>query len=216
MTTKEIYKQQANRPQLAFSLFWIGLFFTLVFAGIAGWSLAHNLRTLTAEALDSTTWNMDGPLFGLWAFSVPLGSLLAAIGAFLYVKTKAYFAWLTGIGVLGVVIVMTFMLGAEYYPPLFGIGGILILVFFFTIVWLWMKKYATLDMVGRIAGSFKLVGYLFWLNASWFLCGEFGSLHQRAFEGRSAPSPIEIMVYLVLGWFFVMIGEYKSQRLKGN
>jgi hypothetical protein len=58
-----------------------------------------------------------------------------------------------------------------------------------------------------------MVGYLFWINASWFLCGETGKLHLKAFEGDPAPSPIEIMVFLVLGWLFVMVGEYKAARL---
>jgi hypothetical protein len=41
-------------------------------------------------------------------------------------------------------------------------------------------------------------------------------LHLKAFAGDPAPSPIEIMVFLVLGWFFVLLGEYKSmQRKKG-
>lgn len=203
-----------GKQKLALSLFWIGLLYALIFAGIAGWSLTHNLRTLTTAELEATIWNLDGPLFGFWALSVPLGSLLAGIGAFLYVKTRPSFAWLTGIGVLGVVIVMTFIWSAEYYSMLFGIGGIVILVSFFTIVWLWMKKYAALDIQGKIAGSFTMIGYLFWMNASWFLCGETSKMHLKAFEGSPAPSPIEIMVFLMLGWFFVLIGEYKSRQLK--
>jgi hypothetical protein len=86
----------------------MGLLYAVVFAGVAGWSLSRTFRTHTSDEVDHTIWSMDGPLFGLWAFSVPLGSLLAGIGAFLYAKTKKSFIWLTGIGVLVVVIVMTF------------------------------------------------------------------------------------------------------------
>jgi hypothetical protein len=147
---------------------------------------------------------------------VPLGSVLAGTGAFLYARTKPAFVWLTGIAVLGMVIVMTMVWSREYYAPLFGIGGVLILVFFFSIVWSWMKRYAALSSQEKTAGALKLVGYLFWINATWFLCGETGKLHLRAFAGDPAPSPIEIMVFLVLGWFFVLLGEYKTMRLKGN
>jgi phage gp29-like protein len=77
-----------------------------------------------------------------------------------------------------------------------------------------MKKYAILDIEEKIAGSFKLIGYLFWINASWFLCGETAKMHLKAFEDSSLPSPIEVMAFLVLGWLFVLIGEYKSMRLK--
>jgi hypothetical protein len=200
--------------RVALVLFWGGLLLAAAFAGIAGWELTRNLRTLTSAELSATIWNLDGPLFMLWAFSVPLGSVLAGTGAFLYARTKPAFAWLTGIGVLGTVIVMTIVWSREYYAPLFGIGGVLILVFFFSIVWLWMRKVAALDSPERTAAGLKLVGYLFWVNASWFLCGETGKLHQMAFAGDPAPSPIEIMVFLVLGWFFVLLGEYKAMRLK--
>jgi hypothetical protein len=200
--------------RVALVLFWAGLLVAVAFAGVAGWELTRNLRTLTSEELGATIWDFDGPLFMLWAFSVPLGSVLAGTGAFVYARTKPAFAWLTGIGVLGLVIAMTVIWSREYYAPLFGIGGVLILVFFFSIVWLWMKKVAALDSRERTAAGFKLVGYLFWMNATWFLCGETGKLHLKAFAGDPAPSPIEIMVFLVLGWLFVLLGEYKAMRLR--
>jgi len=195
-------------------LFWIGVIFALAFAGIIGRGLYHNLRTLTGAELDATIWALDKPVFMLWAFSVTLGSILAGIGAFVYVKTKPVFSWLTGVGVLAAVLVMNFVWSRVYNSTLFGIGGVIILVIFFAIVWIWLKKYAMLDMQEKVAGSYKLIGYLFWINASWFLCGETGKMHLKAFEGSPAPIPIEIMVFLVLGWFFVLIGDYKEAQLK--
>ena len=204
--------EQPNRVGLV--LFWIGLLIAVAFAGIGTWSLMHNLRTLTMEENNATIWANGGPLWISWALAVTVGSLLAGIGAFVYVKTKAAFSWLTAIGVLGAVIVMVMVWTRVYNSTLFGIGGTIILVSFFAIVWVWMKKYAALDMQEKIAGSFKLIGYIFWINASWFLCGETAPMHLKAFEGRSPPVPIEIMVFLVLGWLFVLIGDYKEMRLK--
>jgi hypothetical protein len=208
--------ERSMQKKVALALFWVGLLIAAAFAGVAGWELTRNLRTLTSEEFRATIWGFDGPLFMLWAFSVPLGSVLAGTGAFLYARTKRAFVWLTGIAVLGIVIVMKMVWSREYYSPLFGIGGVLILVFFFSIVWSWMKRYANLSSQEKTAGAFKLVGYLFWMNATWFLCGETGMLHLKAFAGAPAPSPIEIMVFLVLGWAFVLVGEYRSMRLKRN
>jgi hypothetical protein len=84
-------------------LFWIGVIFAVAFAAIGTRSLMHNLRTLTMEELNATIWADGGPLWISWGLSVTLGSLLAGIGAFVYVKTKAAFSWLTAIGVLGAV-----------------------------------------------------------------------------------------------------------------
>jgi hypothetical protein len=209
-SNQHMYKgeNKMKRQKLALSLFWIGLL------GIGTRGLMHNLRTLTMEELNATIWADGGPLFILWALSVTLGSLLAGIGAFVYVKTKAAFSWLTAIGVLGAVFAMVMVWSRVYNSTLFGIGGTIILVSFFAIVWVWMKKYAALDIQEKIAGSFKLIGYLFWINASWFLCGETAPMRLKAFEGRSPPVPIEIMVFLILGWLFVLIGDYREMRLK--
>jgi len=195
-------------------LFWIGVIFAVAFASMGTWSLMPNLRTLTMEEVDATIWAEGGPLFMLWALSVTLGSILAGIGAFVYVKTKAAFSWLTAIGVLGAVFVMVMVWSRVYNSTLFGIGGFIILASFFAIVWVWMRKYAALDIQEKSAGSFKLIGYLFWINTSWFLCGETANMHLKAFEGRPPPVPIEIMVFLVLGWIFVLIGDYREMRLK--
>jgi len=195
-------------------LFWIGVIFAIAFAGMIGRSLYHNLRTLTGQELDTTIWAMDKPIFLLWVFSITLGSLLAGIGAFVYVKTKPVFSWVTAVGVLAVVLAMNFIWSRIYNPTLFGIGGLIILVIFFAIIWVWMKKYSMLDMQEKNAGSFKLIGYLFWINASWFLCGETGKMHLKVFEGSPLPTPIEIMVFLVLGWSFILFGDYQEMRLK--
>ena len=203
-----------KKQKIGLTLFWIGLLIAVVFAGIIGRSLYHNLRALTMEELSITLWADGGPMFILWALSVTLGSIVAGVGAFVYVKTKPVFPWLTSIGVLGAVIAMVMVWSWVYDSTLFGIGGIIILISFFAIVWVWMKKYAGLGMQEKIAGSYKLIGYIFWINASWFLCGETAKLHLKAFEGSSVPSPIEIMVFLVLGWMFVLIGDYKETRLK--
>ena len=203
-----------KKQKLALTLFWIGLLIAVAFAGIATRSLMHNLRTLTIEENNATIWADGGPLWISWGFSVTLGSILAGIGAFVYVKTKSVFSWLTGIGVLGAVFAMVMVWGRVYNSTLFGIGGTIILLSFFAIIWIWMKKYAVLDIQEKIAGSFKLIGYIFWINASWFLCGETAKMHLKAFEGSSVPSPIEIMVFLILGWLFVLIGDYKEMRLK--
>ena len=197
-------------------LFWLGLILAITFAGVIGRSLYHNLRTLTMEELSATVWADGGPLWISWAMSVTLGSIIAAIGAFTYVKTKAIFSWLTAIGVFVSVFVMVVIYTKVYIPTLFGIGGILNLLAFFAIVWIWMKKYAGLSNQEKVAGSFKLIGYIFWINATWFICGESAKMHLKAFDGAGAPSPIEIMVFLVLGWIFVLIGDYRGMRLRSH
>lgn len=195
-------------------LFWSGFLVAGAFAGIIGQGLYRNLRTLTAGELDATIWALDKPIFLLWALSITIGSILAGIGALVYVRTKPAFSWFAGIGLLGAVVATVIVWNRVYNSTLFGAGGIIILLSFFAIVWVWMKRYSGLDIQEKAAGSYKLIGYLFWINASWFLCGDTAKLHLKVFEGSPAPTPFEIMVLLVLGWLFVLVGDYKELRLK--
>ena len=196
------------------TLFWFGIAIAVAFAAIGTRGLMPNLRTLTMEQLDATIWALDGPLFKLWAFSVPLGSILAAIGAFAYVKTRSVFSWITAVGVLGAVLAMTIVWTRVYDAVLFGIGGTIILLSFFAIVWIWMKENAGRGVQEKTAASIKLIGYIFWIDASWFLCGETGNPHLKAFEGAPPPVPIEIMVFLVLGWVCLAVGNHQELRLR--
>jgi hypothetical protein len=190
---KEIFKM--SKPKSALIPFWTGAVFASAFAIIGTWSLMKVLNTHAFSEVAGTAWNLEGALFRVWAFAVPLGSLLAVIGALLYVKANKASIWTIGV-VFPVIVVLTIMVySTRYYPNgFYGAGGILILLSFFTLVWLWMKKYAGQDQQEKTAGSLKLVGYLFWINASWYLCGDTAKLHLKAFEGTSVPSPTETMV----------------------
>jgi hypothetical protein len=132
--------------RISLTLFWFGMAIAVAFAVIGTRGLMQNLRTLTMEQLDATVWALDKPLFKLWAFSVPLGAILAAVSAFAYVKTRAVFSWVTAVGVLGAVIAMTIVWTRVYDATLFGIGGTIILISFFAIVWIWMKQNAGRSM----------------------------------------------------------------------
>ena len=202
-----------NRRRVALILFWVGVLVAVMFAVISTPSLMNNLRTMTIEQNNATIWADDGALWIFWALSVTIGSILAGTGAFVYVKTKPIFVWLTGIGVLAAVIAMVMVWSRVYNARLFGIGGAIILVSFFAIVWFWMKTVATLDSQAKVAASFKLIGYIFWINTSWFLCGESAKMHLKAYADGAPPVPTEILVFLVLGWLFVLIGEYQTMRL---
>ena len=98
----------------ALILFWIGFLIAVAFAGVGTQGLMHNLRTLTIEENNATIWADGGPLWIFWGFSVTLGSILAGIGAFVYVKTKPAFSWLTGFGIFGAVIVMVMVWSRVY------------------------------------------------------------------------------------------------------
>jgi len=126
-----------NQLRPALMPFWIGFLFAFAFASVGTWSLMKVLNTHLFAEVVSTAWNLEGALFRIWAFAVPLGSLLAVIGALVYVKANKALIWAVGI-VVPVIVVTTIMVySTRYYPGgFYGVGGGLILLFFFSLVWL--------------------------------------------------------------------------------
>jgi hypothetical protein len=62
------------------------------------------------------------------------------------------------------------------------------------------------------AADFKLVGYLFMLIATWFVCAIAPLPFMKAYEGYTPTSPIHIMIFFVLGWLFLFLSHYKSRK----
>ncbi len=122
----------------------------------------------------------------------------------------------SGIGILLAVIIASFVLPAlGHFPPLFGIGGTLILLFFTGILWLWAKERMALKDSSTTAADLKLVGYVFMLIAAWFICGIAGVPFMKALEGEALGTPIHVMIFLVLGWLFLFLSHYKSRKQQG-
>ena len=184
----------------------------IVMSWLGSWLITPALRNLSLDQYSATIWSWDRPLFWFWAFSIPLGSILVGVGILLYVRAKSSLIWLFGIGVLLILGIAERLIPSTHFPPLFGIGGGLILVSFMAILWFWAKKYKVLEGPARIAAYFQLIGYAFLFIAMWFLCGTLGAPFLKVLADEPPSSPASIMVYLVLGWLFLFLSQYKSQK----
>jgi hypothetical protein len=58
----------------------------------------------------------------------------------------------------------------------------------------------------------KLVGSVFMLIAAWFVCGIASHPFMKAFEGEVPSSPVNVIVFLVAGWFFLFLSHFKSRQ----
>jgi hypothetical protein len=205
-----------KKQKVGLVLFWIGIIWAILWGAIEGWFVASVFRNLTMDELNQTMWAFMGSWFLLWAFGVPLGAVVAGIGAMLWSDALGSTVWKYGIGIiLAVIIASVVMPALGHFHPLFGIGGTLILLLFIGILWLWVKERIALKGSSTTAADFKLVGYVFMLIAAWFICGIAGKPFLKALEGQAPNSPIHIMIFLVLGWFFLFLSHYKSRKQQG-
>lgn len=178
-------------------LFLIGVTFTFVMGIIISFDPGF-ICNIDPQNLPETIWSYSALCFIFWAFSVPVGIITAATGVLIYAKAERNTILKFGLGTIGVYLFISIVNGPiPHVPILFGIGGTLILLFYFSILW---------KNAGRLKeNAFKLAGYTFLMIGFWFTCGLGSRQYQPALG--SGESPIDIMTYFVLAMLFFWLSE---------
>ena len=196
-------------------IFWIGAIYTLIIAGIGGWGEPAIVRVI-AEIIP-----LGGATFFIWAYSVPVGAILMGIGIMLFVDSKKSTVIWYGIGIFATVLILDFFLRGfllttkAHFSPLFGIGGVLIITFYVLTVRQWSSKRKTIKEPNLIkSANYQLIGYTFLFLASWWLCENFSTRFSDALSKVNPLSPMNIIIYLVLGWLFIFLSH--KQLAKKN
>ncbi len=202
-------------------LFWIAIIYMILIGLLASFPVRSAYRFSTFEEVGETIWAVTSPLFGLWATAIPVGAILAGAGLLIYVRAKRSHLWLFGLGIFSVLLIdmlsrWEILPEPGHSPLLFGIGGGLIMGFFLIILWYWAKKYTTLRDQERSAAELQLAGYVFLIIGMWYLCGDLSRPFQRALSDQSLGSPVSTIVYLALGWLFLLLSHYKSAQLTAD
>lgn len=201
-------KKKAGIVIFIFALLWC-----VAWGLIVSISTTSAINTMTMEQLNESIWSPYGSMMMLWGIGgVPLGTVIAGLGLLLYINAKGRTILVFTLGMLLAIYLAMFSGALDLYPFLFGIGGTIILLSFFSILWLWARKRKDLEGRDAKAANLALVSYVFFLNASWFTCGMAGQTVAKAFEGYDAAPPLHIMIFFVLGWIFLLFSHYQSGK----
>ncbi|MEL4304690.1 hypothetical protein [Methanococcoides sp. LMO-2] len=186
--------------KLGLTLFLVGVILAVAIGGIASHSVTSTFKEASSmEEVNETIWKVPGFWFLLWAYGVPFAAILAGTGIILYGNGDK--SVLFGGGTLLVVAFISIInMPLPHIPVLFGIGGNLILLFFFGILWLYSSK------LKEKSSYFKLTGYTFLLTGMWFSCEKMARPYLTAAEGLGE-SPANIMIFFVLAFLFFFLGE---------
>jgi len=158
--------------------------------------------------------------FFLWAFSVPIGVLLTGIGMLVYADAKPGRVRAFGIGMFLAVLLIDFILRGyllqtkAHFPWFYGLFGALILIIFLFLIWNWAKRRKKLQGEAQLAVDLQLVGYAFFMIATWFICGALGVQFSESLSKFIPKSPMNIMLNLFLGWLFLFLGQRKLSQLE--
>jgi len=210
---KSLEERKMTKQKVGLALFWIAVVWAISWGVIGSVFVGSAFRNLTMEELNQTMWAVTGPWFLIWGIcGVPIGALVALIGILLHSGAKGSTVWKYGIGGF-LAFAISMALGfIGHIPPLFGVGGTLILLFFLGILWLWAKERMAQKDAFTTAADLKLIGYVFMLIAAWYICGMASQPFLKALEGEAPTSPIHIIILLVLGWLFLFLSHYKSRK----
>ena len=203
-----------TKQKVGLVIFWISIIWAITWGVILSIFNASTMHSLTWDELSQSIWAIGGPLNMLWGvFGVTLGAIIAGIGLLLYSGAKTSTVWKFGIGIFLTYIITIMVLPAiGYFPPLFGILGTLILLFFIGILWFWAKERMALKGSSTTAMDFRLVGYVFMLIAVYFTCGIAGQPFVKAGQGMPPTNPLYIITFFVLGFGFLFLSHYKSRK----
>jgi hypothetical protein len=202
-----------SKRAVGLTLFWIGIAYMVGMGWLASWWFTDTFRTLTLEEISETAWALDKPLFWLWAFSVPAGSILAGVGILLRVGSKGTHIWSFGIGMVLALTLIQFAPTGTHRPPVFGVLGGLILALFLLMLWFWAKRRANLEGAAKTIADLRLTGYVWLIIAMWYLCGTLGAPYLSAFaELAAGSSPVPVILYLVLAWLFLFLAQYREAK----
>lgn len=181
--------------------FWLGA----GLAGLLGVGVSSDPGVVCrlSGGMPESFWSYPALCFTVWAYGVPVGLILAATGVLLGSgagagRALAFFVPVLA-GYLFIAIVNDPM---PHVPVLFGIGGALILLFYFSILWINAGDLA--------ANATKLAGYTFLVTGFWFTCGLGSRQYHELLD--SGQSPIDIMTYFVLAMGLLCLGEWQAQR----
>ncbi|MFC1872508.1 hypothetical protein ACFLYV_02165 [Chloroflexota bacterium] len=203
-------------------VFWVFTAYMVGMGFLASWWVVPTYRNLSLAQISETIWAGDSLFFMIWALSVPVGSILACVGLLIYARSKGSRIWIFSIGLTLLLILTGLLPIPRYYPPIYGIGGGLILTLFLVTLWFWTRRRLILEGTAKTSADYQLASYVFFLVAAWYLCGlfgppayllnpekvqEFGSLQSAQIQA------VQIIIYFVFGWLFTLISQYKLRQV---
>ena len=214
-----IQESGRKRKIVGTAIIGIGILF-LVYCIVAAWLMTPGYREM-AEAYWDTLDPAGLIMARIWGLSVPLGIILTFIGSSIIANVKTGFIWILtagGLAILALIIMSPFPSTSSIF---FGISGSVITLLWLGIIITWGKRRAAFSDKEAAISDLKMLGYMFFALATWFICG-ISTMHTFLFypdeiaylqiQEKAIGIIYLIMIFLVLGWFFTFLGQYKSRK----
>ena len=199
-----------NRQKIGQILFWLGIIGVIIMQTLT-WVQSPIQRVHTAEELSGTFYAVDGPIWWIRVFGGS-GLTLAIMGVLLSTGNKGSYFWLLGFLPGAAMSAGMFWAPSQYIPQLFGIGGAVILLSYFGMLWLWTQTHTIYDGIAKTGKHIQLLGYSFLVTTGLLLCLYFGNPNVLAIADQPSGNPESINISLALGMLMLFVGNYLVAR----
>lgn len=206
---------------------WLGLL--LGAAVIAAGQIVGSYVEGAATAGGQAAWEaaLRSAKFYFYGLSLPLGLSLAALGAGLAAGLggRVLGIILAGVVAVGLLTPWNFASIQEPAALFFGVGGNAIAFMVLVALLLWARSRPGQEGAAGRAADFRLLGLIFLGSAAWLVCGlgaypVYGIHPDKASLYQTLPLAketfAEVMIYLLLGFFFTMLGQATGRPARGE
>jgi hypothetical protein len=199
-------------------VFGIGVIFILAVGWLYSWWMVPAIREHGFQNLP-----VPGIVSFIWGLSTPVGALIALAGAGIYAQIPIHRLLVLVPGIFFVVFITAMLSPSSVVPVLFGMDGGLIAILFVGILWQWSKRRPSLSTTDQTASDLQMAGYVFFLSASWYLCGLLGApafalrpdlLHKYGTLPAAIQQGSMISILLVIGWALMFLSHLAKKSSK--
>ena len=198
-----------NRQKIGIILFWLGVILTIIWQALT-WGQGPIQRANTAEELLGTVHAIWGPLFTLRIIGGG-GPTISLVGVLLFADKKGSFAWLLGF-LPNLVNFGMYLEPSRHISALYGLGGTIILLSYFGILWSWTRTYHKFTGAALRGRQIQLLGYSVLVLTGNLLCMYFGNPYQLALADLPIPSGLVINLSLSLAMFLLFLGHFVASK----
>jgi hypothetical protein len=198
-----------NREKIGAILFWFGVISVFIWQALT-WVQSPIQRAHTAEELNGTTHAIWGALFTIRIIGGG-GLTFVLVGALLHTSKKGSCFWLLGF-LPNLLYLGQYWQPSQHVPALFGIGGTIILLSYFGILWVWTRTYTMYAGDTKKGKQIQLLGISVLVTGALLLCMHFGNPKQLALEELAIPSAEIINITLSIGMLLLFAGHFLVAR----
>jgi len=196
---------------------------------LLSWWFVPDYRQVGPAFISDNSFYSSRTFFTFWALSVPLGSIITALGLALYMRLEKLRLFIFIFCSFGFLAWLGLWSQSILYPVLYGVCGGLILFSFCISIWSLAKTRMNSKGNTTLFLDLRAIGYIFFVITAWGMCGLFGipsfglrpeQLLEYKTYGMLITMGAKVVICFTLGWIFlawsqyVEYGSHKKRTLK--